>query len=52
MVVKVKAYRQKGISFRDIARILDKNVKNVYLWYKYGLKSYEQLDPIAKKKRK
>ena len=37
MVKKVKALRNKGWYFRRIAKHLGKDVKQVYLWYKYDI---------------
>lgn len=37
MIKKVKQYRKKGLSFRQIARVLNKDVKNVYIWYKHSV---------------
>jgi transposase-like protein len=36
MIKKVKALRKKGLYFRQIARILEKDVKSIYRWYQYG----------------
>ena len=36
MIKKVKALRKKGLYFRQIAKILEKDVKSVYRWYKYS----------------
>lgn len=37
MIKQVKTLRAKGLSFRQIAKLLDKDVKNIYLWYKYDV---------------
>lgn len=36
MVAKVMKYREKGLTLRDIAKLLDKDVKTVYRWYDFG----------------
>jgi hypothetical protein len=35
-VVKVAKYRKQGLSFREIARLLNSNVKSVYRWNLYA----------------
>lgn len=37
MVAKVKKYRKMGIKFRDIAKLLDSDVKTVFRWNAYRL---------------
>lgn len=38
MIARVKELRSKGLSFREIARVLKvKNVKSIYRWFEYGL---------------
>ena len=36
-VGKVMYYRSKGLSFREIARLLGKDLKTVYRWHSYLL---------------
>ena len=36
MVAKVMQYREKGLTLRDIAKLLDKDLKTVYRWYDFG----------------
>lgn len=36
-ILKVQEYRKKGITFRDIATLLDANVSLVHRWAKYRL---------------
>ena len=35
MIEAVKSYRKKGLSFRQISRVLNKDVKSVYRWAQY-----------------
>ena len=43
MVKRVAKYRARGLSFREIMHLLKiTDVKSVYRWYQYGLKSYAQ----------
>jgi hypothetical protein len=34
-VKKVKNYREKGLSFREISKILGADVRQVHRWYTY-----------------
>ena len=36
-IKKVKAYRNKGLSFRQIAKLLNADVKTVFRWSNYTL---------------
>lgn len=36
-VKKVKEYRKMGLSFREIARIMESDVRQVYRWANYEL---------------
>lgn len=35
MVKKAQKYRKKGLSYRDIAKLLDRDVKQVHRWVNY-----------------
>lgn len=37
MIEKVKELRKKNLSFRQISKVLDKDVKTVYTWFEYGV---------------
>lgn len=39
-VKEVLKYRSKGLSFREIARLLEVDVRQVHRWYKYAVDSY------------
>lgn len=49
---RVKEYRQKGLTFRAISGIMGKNVRQIYRWYKYGLKSYPLRKVLTRKTQK
>ncbi len=51
MIEKVKAYHKKGLSFREIAKLLEKDVKNVYRWYQYGVGELSPGKPGRRKKQ-
>lgn len=36
-VLKVQELRKKGLSFRDIAKLENADVKTVYRWYNYDV---------------
>ncbi len=50
MVEKVKQLRKKKLSFRQIAKLLGKDLKNVYLWHSYSLRELSTDDrlPVGK----
>jgi transposase len=50
MIDKVKAYHKKGLSFREIAKLLEKDLKNVYRWYQYGVGEIKPGKPGRPKK--
>jgi hypothetical protein len=37
MIKKVKEFRSKGLTFRQIAKILEKDVKTIYRWASYSV---------------
>ena len=37
-VAQVKSLRKKGLSFRQIAKLLEKDLKTVYFWHLKSLK--------------
>lgn len=37
MVKKVKTLRDKGLSFRQIGKLLNKDLKSVYRWHKFNI---------------
>ena len=39
MVAIVVRYREDGKSFREIAKILNRDVKVIYRWWKYALEA-------------
>jgi len=41
-VKKVKELRAKGLSFRDISKLVEADVKQVYRWYNYDVGTYPQ----------
>lgn len=41
-VKKVQKYRKQGLTFRDIAKLLNSPVKSVYRWNKYNVGTYPQ----------
>lgn len=47
-MVKVHSLREKKLSFREIARIMKKDVKTVYRWYKYPLLIANRRSRISK----
>lgn len=38
MVKEVTKFRKKGLTFRQIAKVLDSDVKIVHWWYRVGVK--------------
>ena len=46
---KVKELKQKGLSFRQIAKLLDEDVKNIYIRYKrvVGKLSTDWIDNVG-----
>ena len=36
-VILTRKYRQKGLTFREIAKMLDSDVKTVFRWSRYRL---------------
>lgn len=52
MVKKVKDFRAKGLSFRQIAKLLEKDVKTVYRWASYDVGKFSTAQPLRVGKRK
>ncbi len=46
-VGKVRAYREKGLSFREIARLMKADIKSVYRWYRYSLTDSVGSSPVG-----
>lgn len=51
MVNKVKDFRAKGLSFRQIAKLLEKDVKTVYRWASYSVGKLSTGKPLRVGKR-
>jgi transposase-like protein len=49
MVAKVMKYREKGLTLRDIAKLLEKDVKTVYRWYDFGTGRKKYISHTGKK---
>lgn len=48
-VKSVLKYRAKGLSFREIARIMQADVRQIHRWYNYAVDSYPQATVDSKK---
>jgi transposase-like protein len=46
-VGKVRAYRSKGLTFREIARVLKADIKTVYRWHGYSLTDDVGSSPVS-----
>ena len=42
-MMKVMTLKSKGLSFRSIAKIMGKDVKTVYCWYKWSVQAVDKL---------
>lgn len=52
MVKKVKDLRSKGLSFRQIAKLLERDVKTVYRWASYAVGKLSTDETLRVGKRK
>jgi DNA invertase Pin-like site-specific DNA recombinase len=41
-VKQVLGYRKRGLSFREIAKLMSTDVKQVYRWFSYSVGTYPQ----------
>ena len=46
-IKKVAKYRKAKLSFREISRIMKKDVKTVHTWYKMGVGELSTFKPLT-----